>query len=248
VELLHAHVPNTLYNISVGTNIIQASNNTTTSGGTMVSFSIPPGYYSAGGLASELTSALNTTTGISVQFLQNEGKYLFKRSATTGSFDIQIMTQELSRCLGMAETTVLSSQNIPDETDTELPLYSAHTVYRNNEFVKSTTIADLHTHEGLFLDIEEFRTNDHVDALKWSGNTYSGNNIGRTFGMIPLDVNSGDIKTFKKTSDFDFAVDFHEPIRSIDRLRIRWLTKDGLPAEFNGANSNSFMLRFFVCN
>ena len=246
VELLHASVPNTIYNISVGTDVIQASNTITNSGGTLTTFSIPPGFYSGPGLATELTGVLSGATGITVTWLSNEGKFLFSRSTGTGDFDVKVISQELANALGFTVNVTETSQNVPTETDLNLSLYSGHTRYSGKEFLKSPTIANLHPNEGIFLDIEEMRTNNNEDAVKWSGNTYSGQNISRTFGLIPMDVNGGDIKRYKKTTDFDFAIDYPYPIQSLSKLTVQWLDKNGQRVNFNGLNDNSFLLRFHV--
>lgn len=242
VELLHASVPNTLYNISVGTDVIQVSNTTTTSSGTPTTFSIPEGFYSGPGLAQELTGALSSAAGVSVTYLQNEGKFLFTRTGNT--FGVTPLSQEMADALGMTLGATLDSQAVATETDTNLPLFSGHSRYTGKNFVKSTKVANLHPHEGIFLDIEELRTNNNEDAVPLVGNTFSGNNISKSFGLIPMDVNGGEIKRYKKTSDFDFAIDYPYPIQSLAKLTVQWVDKTGNRVNFNGLEDNSFLLRF----
>ena len=81
------------------------------------------------------------------------------------------------------------------------------------------------------------------DALALTGNTYTGQNVSRTFGLIPMDVVAGGIKHFKKTSDYDFCVDYVNPIRKLDRLTVQWIDRRGKRLQFNGLEDNSFMLR-----
>jgi hypothetical protein len=242
VELLHASVPNTIYNISDGTNVIGLSNTASTSGLTRTTFSIPPGFYSGPGLAQELTAAVNTTTGITVTYLVNEGKFLFARGGN--DFSLEVLSLELSKALGFLNATPVVSTSVSSETDTEISLYANNSRYTGKEFVKSTSIANLHPHEGIFLDIDELRTNNNEDAVKWSGNTYMGKNISRTFGLIPMDVNGGEIKRYKKTTDYDFAIDYPYPIQSLSKLTVRWVDKNGDIVNFNGLDDNSFLLRF----
>lgn len=244
IEILHASVPNTIYNISVGTNVIQVSNTTTTQGGTPTTFSIPVGFYSGPGLATELTSAISGATGCSVTYLQNEGKFLITRPIATGTFDVTAITQEMADILGFTMGTTVNSQTVATETGTNLPIFSGHTRYSGKHFLKSPRVANLHPNEGIFLDIEELRTNNNEDAVKWTGNTFTGHNISRTFGLIPMDVNGGDIKRYKKTTDFDFAIDYPYPIQSLAKLSVQWLDKNGRRVDFNGLNDNSFLLRF----
>ena len=71
-----------------------------------------------------------------------------------------------------------------------------------------------------------------------------GKNISRTFGLIPMDVNGGEIKRYKKTTDYDFAIDYPYPIQSLSKLTVRWVDKNGDIVNFNGLDDNSFLLRF----
>lgn len=242
VELLHASVPNTIYNISDGTNVIGMSNTASTGDLTRTTFSIPSGFYSGPGLAQELTFAMNSTTDVTVTYLTNEGKFLFAR--TGNDFSLETLTQEMSRALGFSNATPINSTSVSSETDTEISLYANNSRYAGKEFVKSSSIANLNPHEGIFLDIDELRTNNNEDAVKWSGNTYIGKNISRTFGLIPMDVNGGEIKRYKKTSDYDFAIDYPYPIQSLSKLTVRWVDKNGDTVNFNGFDDNSFLLRF----
>lgn len=224
VELLYASVPNTIYNVSNGTNVITVDSNT---------FSIPEGFYSGSGLATELTNAINTISGVTVIYLQNEGKFLFTK---TSSFDLDINTAEMRNLLGLDEnnSSITVASTTPPAT---FPLYSDNSRYSGKYFVKSTTIADLQPDQGIFLDIEELRTLYNEDASR------DGQSMRRTFGIIPMDVNGGQIKNFKKTSDYDMVVDYSYPIRKLDRLTINWVNRLGLPVNFNGKNDNSFLLR-----
>ena len=229
VELLYASVPNTLYNLSnVSSNVIDIS-------GTQ--FNIPPGFYGASALATELTYSINTDTGITVQYLPAEGKFLFTK---TGSFTVTVLSPELATMLGMDSATAASNT---------VPYYN-NTRYQGKYWVKSARVANLAPNEGIFLDIHELRTMYNEDALSLDRNgtfiTYSGQNVSRTFGMIPMDVTAGAIKHFKKATDYDFAVDYTNPIRKLDRLQIQWVDRRGRPVNFNGLEDNSFMLRFYT--
>tara|TARA_B110000858_G_C17758043_1_gene453076 strand:- start:81 stop:941 length:861 start_codon:yes stop_codon:yes gene_type:complete len=239
VELLHASVPNTMYNISIGTDVIQVSNTSANHTEDATTFSVPSGFYSGPGLAQELTATLLGATGVTVTYLQNEGKFLFTRTGNT--FKVVAPTSEMSSVIGLSAG---NSQTVATETDLNLPLYSNHSRYTGKNFIKSTVVANLHPHEGIFLDIEELRTNNNEDAVPLIGNTYSGHNISKSFGLIPMDVNGGEIKRYKKNSDFDFAIDYPYPIQSLSKLTVQWVDKNGNRVNFNGLNDNSFLLRF----
>jgi len=200
---------------------------------------MPPGFYSGPGLAQELTATLLGATGVTVTYLQNEGKFLFTRTGNT--FKVVATTSEMSSVIGLSAG---NSQTVATETDLNLPLYSNHSRFTGKNFIKSTVVANLHPHEGIFLDIEELRTNNNEDAVPLIGNTYSGHNISKSFGLIPMDVNGGEIKRYKKNSDFDFAIDYPYPIQSLSKLTVQWVDKNGNRVNFNGLNDNSFLLRF----
>lgn len=234
VELLYASVPNTLYNLSdVSSNVIDIDG---------TEFNLPPGFYGASALATELTYAINTDTGITVQYLPAEGKFLFTK--TGSSFTANIFSTELAGMLGMDANKDYNSQfNVPST------LYN-NTRYQGKYWVKSDRVANLAPNEGIFLDIHELRTMYNEDAKSLDRNgtfiTYSGQNVSRTFGMIPMDVTAGAIKHFKKATDYDFAVDYTNPIRKLDRLQIKWVDRRGQQVNFNGLEDNSFMLRFYT--
>ena len=223
VELLHASVPNTMYNITNGTNIVTISG---------TAFSIAPGFYNADNLAVELQNAIYNDTGVTVEYIEPEGKFFFSNST---SFTVTC-TVEIARLLGLVNGTVYTSvtealnNNIRDT---------------GKYYVKSATLTNISINEGVFLDIEELRTTQNEDAMSITSDTYSGQNIRNTFGYIPMDVNPGNIKRFKKMSDYDFVVDYSYPIPKIDRLSIRWLDKQGRSLVFNGIDDNSFLLRFY---
>ena len=243
VELLYASVPNTLYNLTNGSNVIEVSN-VLSSGDPMTTFSIPPGFYNSSTLATELTYAMSNNTNITVSYLAAEGKYLFSRTGNT--FTMNVMSSELASMLGFDAATVKSSTNVATEVDLNLPLYSDNTRYRGREFLKSDRVVNLAPNEGIFLDIHELRTqfNEDAKAITGSAGTYSGRNVSRTFGLIPMDVTAGAIKHFKKSNDYDFCIDYVNPIRKLDRLQVQWVDRHGDLVNFNGLEDNSFMLRF----
>ena len=97
----------------------------------------------------------------------------------------------------------------------------------------------------VFLDIQELRTMYNECAPQGAPlGTTNNNTANRAFGMIPMDVVSGTIKRFRKMNDFDSQVDYTYPLQKIDRLTISWTDKNGNILSFNGAEDNSFTLRF----
>lgn len=227
VELLHASVPNTMYNITNGVDIISISG---------TPFSIAPGFYNADNLALELQ---NASIGVTIEYIEPEGKFILARPNTELDFTIKCNTEEIARLLGFVkDTTYNSSSSVPSG-------FTNNIRYTGKKYVKSVTLTNIAINEGVFLDIEELRTTQNEDAMTITGDTYSGQNIRNTFGYIPMDVNPGNIKRFKKMSDYDFIVDYSYPIPKIDRLTVRWLDKQGRSLVFNGIDDNSFLLRFY---
>jgi len=251
VELVSASIPNTLYNITNGSNLMALSN----VAGKLITFSIPNGFYSASGLASEIGMAAGNATGVSVQYISNEGKMLFTNTST--QFKMIINTTELAPLLGFSTSDVgqvITSQIVATSTSQVLPLYSDNSQYRGLYWIKSSQVVTMSPIDGVFLDIQELRnnTNEDAQALVSSGSqnyaTVSGSTASRTFGIIPLDVASGTIKWFKKYTDYDLTVDFPYPIQRLDRLTIQWTDINGNILSFNGLEDNSFILRFHTLN
>ena len=105
-------------------------------------------------------------------------------------------------------------------------------------------LPNMNTIPAVFLDISELRTPFNIDAKSiTSTNTFSGQNMARSFAMIPTDFSGTNIvKQFNK-SDFDWAVEYPTPIRKLDRLTIKWTDQSGSVVVFP-TNDNSCLLRF----
>ena len=224
VDLVAAKVPNTMYNLTDGANVLTFND---------VSLSISPGYYSAGGLAQALVASAGSALGI--KFLCDEGHYIF--SSTLPSFTLEGQTAEIRNMLGIS-AGVLSSFS-----GASSPVYANNTAYNTLSMYKSTRIIDLSTNEYVFLDIEELRTTSVLDAKKLIGGTTEGSTIRSTFGMIPLDVQSGGIKNYKETTDYKQYILYNTPIPKLDRLTIRWIDRNGQALNFQGFDHNAFTLR-----
>ena len=198
VELVAAKVPNTMYNYTSGTLTVNS-----------VPYNLQPGFYTACSLAKVLSNKI----GINVEFMSDQGKFIF---SSNSPITLQA-TGDFVTLLGI--------------------------VSGNSNVIQSSTIADLSMNEFVFLDIEELRNRSVVDSKKIVGNSYEGSTIATSFAMIPLDVPLGDVKTFKETSDYKMSIPFNTPISKISRLTIRWLDKNGKQLSFNGFDTNSFLLR-----
>ena len=242
VELLYASVPNVLYNLTEGSNVLTMNVN-----GASNTFSLTPGFYNSSTLATEITFTVVTHTGVDVQYIIQYGNFLFTNPYTTPSnlpFTITINSSELADMLGFDNGVTYLSQISTTPLITNPPLYNGHVRYLNKNWIQSTKIVNLAPNEGIFLDIHELRTMFNEDALAITGNTYTGQNVSRTFGLIPMDVTAGAIKHFQKSTDYDFCVDYVNPIRKLDRLSVEWIDRRGRKVHFNGLEDNSFVLRF----
>ena len=225
VDLVSARVPNTMWNCTLGSNVLAVG----TGGPSSSNVSLNPGFYSVYGLAAALTPY------VTCDYLPDEGHFLFSNSA---SFTIFVHSEELSKMLGLVRGTLLTSA-LAGPTD---PSYATKYILR------STTLVDLSLNDYIFLDIDELRTPTHVDTGSLQGNTgtVSGSNANRNFAPVILDVASGCIKNFHEHKDYRVSVEYPEPITSLQRLTVRWVDKSGALLNFQGWNANAFVLRIHV--
>ena len=241
VELLTCSVPNSLYNITNGSNIIQVSNTTNV----LTGYTIPPGFYSGSGLANEVRAAVYLSSNIEVIYKGNEGKFLFKRTPEQ-PFELGFSSNTVAKIFGFNDDSVKISQNPPFGVSNPMLLYSQNETVQDYSYMKSNVVAQLNPNDGIFLDISELRTPFNEDCKKTESqkNFYSGQNISRIFGLIPMDVSSGAVKNFKRETDYHLQTTYPGVISSLDRLTVQWLDKNGHRVNFNGAEDNSFILRF----
>lgn len=239
VELLYAAIPNTMYNLTYGTDVIGFSSNVLPNVPANIVFNtLPLGFYSAIGLGQAIVNATFLSSNVLITYLSNEGKFLFTRN---NEFQMTIATAELASLLGFSfPCTGLSS--VDASTD---PEYAGNLIYQNKWYIKSQFVVDLNVNNSVFLDIQELRT--IYNSCTPQGNpldTTNNNTANRSFGLIPMDVSSGCIKHFKKSNDFNSEVDYPYPIMKLDRLTISWTDKNGTLLSFNGAEDNCIILRF----
>ena len=225
VDLVSARVPNTMWNCTLGSNVLAVG----TGGPSSSNVSINPGFYSVYGLAAALTPYMT------LDYLPDEGHFIFSSSS---AFTVFIHSAELAKMLGLSRGVNLSS-SLAGPTDPS---------YTGKHIIRSTTLVDLSLNDYIFLDIDELRTPSHVDtgALVSSSGTVSGSNANRNFAPVILDVGSGCIKNFHENKDYNVSVTYPEPIASLQRLTVRWVDKSGAPLDFRGWETNAFVLRIHI--
>ena len=234
VELLYASVPNTMYNLTDGTNVIGFTSNV--SSPAIVYQTLPLGFYGACNLATEIYNAEFLSSNVTVAFNQPEGKFIFLCSTT---FQMDIVTQELASLMGFTSTGIHTA------IQASIGPYADNLRYKNKWYIKSDYVVDMNVNDGIFLDIQELRTMYNECAPRGSPlGTTNNNTANRSFGMIPMDVSSGSIKRYKKGVDFDTQIDYTYPIQKLDRLTISWTDKTGKILSFNGAEDNAMIIRF----
>jgi hypothetical protein len=222
VDLVSARVPNTMYNLTDGSNIFSYNSS---------NVSLNQGFYSAYTLAQAVTS--NAT--VTLDYLPQEGHFIFSSSS---SFTLKIQSSEFATMVGLTNGVSYTASLAT----------SLDPAYATKYIVKSTTLVDFSLNEYIFLDIDELKTPFHVDtgALQGTTGTISGSNANRAFAPIIMDVGSACIKNFHENKDYRVSVDYPEPINSLQRLTVRWVDKDGKLLDFRGWNTNAFVLRLHV--
>jgi hypothetical protein len=221
VDLVSARVPNTMYNLTNGSNVFSFNSS---------NVSLNQGFYGAYTLAQAVTSNALVT----LDYLQQEGHFIF---SSASAFTLKIQSSEFGTMVGLAKGTYTASLATPLD-----PAYSGKYI------VKSTTLVDFSLNEYIYLDIDELRTPFNVDtgALQGTTGTISGSNANRSFAPIIMDVGSACIKNFHENKDYRVSVDYPEPINSLQRLTVRWVDKSGNLLDFRGWNTNAFILRLHL--
>jgi hypothetical protein len=227
VDLISAKIPNTMYNLTTSSNVLVV-------GTSNVAFN--PGFYSTCSLVDTFNNS-EQVSNVALSYLEAEGKFIFTGNLTS----VTTLTQEIAEILGLHLGTTPSS-----------PIAS-NAVYQGlyptaNAYVVSSNIVSLETNDYIWLDIEEFRTPFTTDARKLILNpqgvyTTTSNTSARSFAIIPMDVPSGGIKSFREAADYPVYVTFPSRLDSLDRLTISWLDRNGKPLDFHGLDVNSFTLR-----
>ena len=231
VDLISAKIPNTMYNLTTNSNVLKFDSLFGSS-----NLALNSGFYSTDSLVDTFNKT-SQVSNVAMSYLEAEGKFIFTGNLTS----ITTMTQEIAEIIGLPLGTTPAS---PIATNA---VYKG--LYPNaNAYVVSSNIVSLEVNDYIWLDIEEFRTPFTTDARKLILNpqgvyTTTSNTSARSFAIIPMDVPSGGIKSFKEANDYPVYVAFPSRLDSLDRLTISWLDRNGKPLDFHGLDVNSFTLR-----
>jgi hypothetical protein len=227
IDLISAKIPNTMYNLTTSSNVLVVGTS---------NVALNPGFYSTCSLVDTFNNA-SQVSNVALSYLEAEGKFIFTGNLTS----VTTLTREIADILGL-----------PFGTTQANPI-AMNAVYNGfyptaNAYVVSNNIVSLEMNDYVWLDIEEFRTPFTTDARQLTLNpqgvyTTTSNTSARSFAIIPMDVPSGGIKSFKEAADYPVYVSFPSRLDSLDRLTISWLDRNGKPLDFHGLDVNSFTLR-----
>jgi hypothetical protein len=222
VDLVSAHFPNSLYNITTSSNVISINGNS--------NIFIHAGRYDQVSLANALT-----TNGFKTDYIKTEGHFLISNAA---SYNFVINNSEISNLMGFMANktyTLMPANPIQDPT------------YATSNIIRSEIIANMTMNDYLFLDIDELRTPNNLSTGPLYANTINGTNVNTMFAPVMIkNPHLSSVTNFMETKDILLTTYYPEPIASLDRLTIRWRDKVGNILNFQGLNSNSFILRLHV--
>jgi hypothetical protein len=222
VELVSAHFPNSLYNVTESSNAISINGNS--------NIFIHSGRYEQ----MSLTAAL-ITQGMNVSYVQSEGHFIFSNAT---SYNFTINNSQIASLTGFKKnkTYTLAAAN-PSQDPSRAGFYIAR-----SEFMANMTMNDY-----VFLDVEELRTPHNLSTGPLASNTIVGTNTNTLFAPVMIkNAHLSSVTNFMDSKDTLLTAYYPEPIQSIDRLTVRWRDKFGNIIDFQGLDSNSFILRLYV--
>lgn len=200
VSLLSTFIPNVIYNITSANNVIPVIISATTYNATLT-----PGKYSAGLLAIEMQSKINTavtSTGATFTISISDSSFLCTiSSATTFTIDFSSTTSPW-RELGFDNAVTASGTSCT-----------------------GTNVVQLNLPSVLFLNVTEWAHNDTYTTGTFS---YSPSFI------IPLAANPGDVSTYNALTDFYQKITL-PGFATFSSLRIRLTDNNGAGVDLNGA-------------
>jgi hypothetical protein len=222
VEVLHAEIPNSQYNVPEGNTFsFEISVFSPPVAYTAYTFSIPAGNYTYSTLETALNALTLYTLGIEVILDNTEGRIslLCRSDIALGGVAlpqaVRFLPGACSRCFGISSTfqSLVTS-------------------------CKSYNVVQLYATHAFFLRIPELgQTHNNIHT---SGAMYSSNRpgvIGRFQNVAgPFEVNHyrDDLQVYYKTTNPSFLLNLTE-------ITIEWIDTDGYGVDFNGADHSFFL-------
>ena len=128
VDLIQASVPNVVYNVNNGTNIITDQNGT---------YSIPVGFYNSVDLADTLSNVLSSS--VICEYENDQGLFVF---SSLSSFWLQFNTSEIRKCLGITSSDQIYSVNNVIISDKIANLSTSQSVFLDIDELRNDTLID----------------------------------------------------------------------------------------------------------
>ena len=224
VEVIHAEIPNSQYNVPEGNAFSFEYRTLAVATYTTVTLSLSPGNYTY----QTLETALNDKTkllGIDTIIDQVDGKIMLWAGGSVytppipdPAFGVRFLPGACSRCYGISPTSESPTLNITS--------------------CKSYNVVQLYATHAFFLRIPELgQTHNDIHT---SGAMYSSNRpgvIGRFQNTAaPFDVNHyrDDLQVYYKSTNPRFLLNLTE-------ITVEWLDTDGYGVDFNGADHSFFL-------
>jgi len=222
VDLVSAHFPNSMYNITNSSNVISINGSS--------NIFIHSGRYDQYSLANTLT-----VNGMTTNYIKTEGHFIISNNY---SYNFIINNYEIANLMGFVKGKTYTLNSADPFQDPS---------YATSNIVRSDFIANMTMNDYVFLDIEELRTPRNISAGPLYANTVVGTNVNTLFAPVMIkNPHLSSVTNFMETKDILLTANYPEPIPSLDRLTIRWRDKYGNILNFQGLNSNSFILRLHV--
>ena len=232
-------VPNSTYNIVAGKNTFHTS----ALSPTLVT--VAPGSYSGLDLASHIfniTTSTATDPTWNVVYDTGSKKFIFNQVAVF-TMTFNMASEDLADTLGFDITPSTLVRDEANYTD----LYYVNDVTLQASFIPSDRVANLVKDKYFYLAIEEL-SDPRVQTAKRADTSggFSGNNLSRIFGKVPVYSGPGSDIFFDRNGMFTLHRRYISPLSSLSRLSIKWMNYKGDLIDFNGLTDNSFTLEV-VC-
>ena len=225
-------VPNSTYNVVAGKNTFTID---------AVTVTLAPGSYSGLDLASHIFNVTTGQAGLdatwNVVYDTGSKKFIFTQ---TSVFAITFGSSDLADTMGFDNTTAYSSASYAED-------YYVKDVTLQASFIPSDRVANLVKEKYFYLSIDEL-SDPRVQTAKRTNSAggFSGNNLSRIFGKVPVYSGPGSDIFFDRNGMFTLQRRYVSPLTSLSRLSIKWMDYKGDLIDFNGLTNNSFTLEL-VC-